>query len=255
MIYEINHVGIRTRDMERTLAFYSAFDAQIVLDEMIPGPQIRIVYVQLGGGLVEFISLPADADVSGGIDHLAFLTDDIDADHARLLAAGAVEATAPKPAGTGVGRISFVSLGDARLELLERDVELRRPVLERSIVRDLDHYALAAPDPAATSAFFTDVLGLAPLTEVEAAGARGRRFLGLKSDVVGIGATGTESAPGVFPGIGLRVDDVDAALTELAGQGLTGIDRTEVSRAGAGRRALIEAPDGVRLELMERPGR
>lgn len=254
MITEINHVGIRNRDMERTLAYYAALDAQIVFDEMIPGPQIRIVYLQLGDGLVEFIGPPAgaEADTSHGIDHLAFLTDDIDADHARLLAAGAIEQVAPKTAGTGVGRISFVQLGDARLELLERDVEFRLPPLEHSLVTALDHYSLTTPDIDATASFFTDVLGLEPRGGIDAGGTAIRRYLGLGADAVGLGVRGTEAGPGVFPSITLRVADVDTALAELRRRGLTGLGPATESRTGSGGHALIEDPDGVPLELVDR---
>lgn len=252
MIYEINHVGIRTPDMERVLAFFAAFDAQVVFDRTIPDAQIRIVYLQLGDGLVEFIGVPAEAGSRGGIDHLAFLSDDIDTDHARLLEAGAVEATAPKPAGTGVGRISFVMLGEARLELLERDLDMRRPVPAGGLVAALDHFSMTTPDLAAATSFFSDVLGLAPLGQIVADGTVIRRYLGLKADAVGLGAAGTEVGPGAFPCLTLRVDDVDAVLAELARRGLTGLGTAEDSRAGTGRRAMIQAPDGVLLELLDR---
>lgn len=253
MIYELNHVGIRNRDMERTLAFHAALDAQIVFDRTIPGAETRIVYLQLGGGLVEYICTPDPGeDFTPGIDHLAFLTDDLDRDFARLLEAGATEAVAPKPAGTGVGRISFVHVGDARVELLERDLDLRRPPRSDRLVADLDHYALATADPDATAAFLTDVIGLGPLATADVDDGFARRYLGLGADAVGLIAADPVSQTGVFPSVALRVADVGEALAELARRGLTG--RIEADGAeGSGRRAVVLDPDGIRFELLDRP--
>lgn len=262
MIYEINHVGIRNRDMERTLAFYEALDAVVVYDAMIPGPEIRIVYLQLGDGLIEFIGPSAEernapaqpgsaSDTGYGINHLAFLTDDIDTDHARLVAAGALEAVAPKPAGTGVGRISFVQLGDARLELLERDLEMRRPLPGQSIIRGLDHYSLTTDDFAGTLEFLRAVLGLEPRGGIDVGEQQIRRYLGLSSDAVGVGPAGTAIGPGAFPSFTLRVEDVDVALSALAQRGLTGLAPATDSPLDSGRCALLEDPDGVLIELLD----
>jgi catechol 2,3-dioxygenase-like lactoylglutathione lyase family enzyme len=253
MIYELNHFGIFNRDMEKTLEFYRALDAQIVFDKTIAGPNVRIVYLQLAEGMIEFICHPAPpAGWTYGIDHLAFMSDDLDADYSRLVAAGATKAEAPKPAGTGVGRISFLNIGDARVELLERDVDFRRPPLEGSLVIDFDHYALTTPDLPASAAFFTEELGLEPVAQLDVDGTPIRRFLGVKSDVLGLGATGTEKAPGAFPYFTLRVDDVDAALATLAERGLKDLPAAEDSRSGTGRSALVTDPDGVVIELLDR---
>ncbi|AXK45739.1 VOC family protein [Brachybacterium saurashtrense] len=252
MIYELNHVGILTDDLEATLRFYRACGAQVVFDRMIRDSPVRIVYVQLGGGLLEFIGVPP-GQAAPGIDHLAVLTDSLEADHTRLLGAGAVEAVAPKPAGTGEGRQSFVLWGDARLELIQRDVEMRVPHPEDSLVVELDHFALTVPDLPGAAAFFTEAVGLAPLTGIDLDGRPVRRFLHLGEDALGLGAEGTARAPGVFPYVSLRVEDVDAVLAELARRGFDGLGTAEDSFTGDSRCAVITAPDGVRLELLDRP--
>lgn len=254
MIYELNHVGIRNRDMERTLAFHAALDAQVVFDRTIPGAGTRIVYLQLGGGLVEYICAPDPGeDFSPGIDHLAFLSDDLDRDYARLLDAGAVGAVAPKPAGTGVGRISFLKVGDARIELLERDLDLRRPPRPGSLVADLDHYTLATADLDATAAFLIGVIGLSPLAATGGDDGLSRRYLGLGGDAVGLLGGDADTPPEVFPSVVLRVADVGEALAELSRRGLN--DRAEVDDTcgQAGRRAIVLDPDGIRFELLDRP--
>jgi hypothetical protein len=187
----------------------------VVFDRMIPGAGTRIVYLQLGQGLLEYICSPEPGeDFSPGIDHLAFLSDDLDRDFARLLEAGASEAVAPKPAGTGVGRISFLHVGDARIELLDRDLDMRRPPRTDSLVTGLDHYTLATADPDATAAFFTDVICLAPIAETGVDDAPSRRHLGRGADTVGL---------------------------------ITAADEQD------GRRAVLRDPDGIRFELLDRP--
>lgn len=254
MIHELNHVGIRNRDMERTLAFHAALGAQVVFDRMIPGAGTRIVYLQLGEGLVEYICAPDPGeDFILGIDHLAFLTDDLDRDYARLLEAGATEAVAPKPAGTGVGRIAFLHVGAARIELLERDLEMRRPPRTDGLVADLDHYTLATADPAATAAFLTDVIGLSPLATADVDDGFARRYLGLGADAVGLIAADDEHESGAFPSVALRVADVGAALAELARRGLTDLVEGDGAGEQDGRRAVLRDPDGIRFELLDRP--
>lgn len=252
MIHELNHVGILTEDLPATLAFYRALDAVVVFDRTIEASGVRIVYVQLGQGLVEFVGVPAGT-AAPGIDHLALITDDLETDHARFLEAGAVEAVAPKPAGTGEGRQSFVRLGDARIELIERDLELHRSDLAPGLVTAIDHYALTSPDLLGTAALLTDVAGLEPLTGIDHEGAPVRRFLRRGSDVLGIGAEGTARAPGVFPYVSLRVHDVDAVLAELERRGFDGLGEAEDSFTPGHRCAVVRAPDGVHLELLDRP--
>jgi len=53
--------------------------------------------------------------------------------------------------------------------------------------------------------------------------------------------------------IGLAVDDLDAALADLAAKGVTLLSGPTQARPGV-RIAFIEAPDAVRVELIERKG-
>lgn len=253
MIYELNHFGIFTQDDAAALAFYEKLDAQIVFDRSIAAAGVRVLYLQLGDGMIELVCRPdAPADWRYGIDHLAFMSDDLDADHERLLEAGCLESEAPKKAGTGVGRLAFVTRDGGRVELLQRDVDFRRPFDGSGIVKGFDHYAWTVPDLEASATFFRDVVGMAPLAELRAAdGAPVRQFLGLKGDAVGLGQAGSARAPGVFPYFALRVENVDDALEELRRRGLDA-GASEPSGSGLGRTALIDGPDGVRIELLDR---
>lgn len=53
--------------------------------------------------------------------------------------------------------------------------------------------------------------------------------------------------------IGLAVEDIESALAELTGRGVT--VRTGITQRGPGLRiAFVEAPDGALIELLERRG-
>ena len=85
MINELNHFGIVVRDLDASLAFYQgAFGARIVFRNIIAASSTDVVYLQIAGGLIELLhpQEPA-ADETFGITHIAFMTDDLDADYDR----------------------------------------------------------------------------------------------------------------------------------------------------------------------------
>ncbi|GAA2200025.1 VOC family protein [Sinomonas flava] len=232
MIHELNHLGVVVRDIRASLDFYAALDARVVFHETVVGTPVQIAYVQLAGGLVEFIHDPeALTPLPFGPDHLAFLSDDLDADYARLLAAGCLDATPPKPAGTGFGRLAFVLMPDgARIELLQRDLDLRIPETPGAVAESLDHFAYAASDPDAAGRLFADTFGMQPAGEGRF--RFGRDALQLTTPA----GTGPR-----FPHLALRVADVDAAVATLAERGLA----PERTHDGA----RVTDPDGLAIVL------
>lgn len=152
MIIELNHFGVVVRDFEAVATFLAGFGAEVVFDRM-SATGSRIVYLRVGSGLVELIH-PVETDLPDGERHLGFLSDDLDADHLRLLASGCRELAVPTTAGTGVGRTSLVATpAGARIELLQRDLDLR-PRVEGQRAKCLDYAIDGAPVaiPSATLA-------------------------------------------------------------------------------------------------------
>lgn len=233
MIYELNHLGLFVRDIRASLDFYAALGARVVFHETIVGTPVQIAYVQLAGGLIEFIYDPeALTPVPYGPDHLAFLSDSLDVDYARLLAAGFLDATPPKPAGTGFGRLGFVLTPDgARIELLQRDLDLRIPETGGALALALDHFAYAAADAAHAARLLRDVVGM------ESAG-EGRFRLG--SDALQL-TTPAASVPR-FPHVALRAASVDEASATLKSRGLA-VERTHDG-------ARLTDPDGFGIRLI-----
>ena len=121
----------------------------------------------------------------------------------------------------------------------------------------LDHVHLRSTDAVAAAAFYVDALG-ARETGREGGNAVTRMVLDLGGLTLFI-----EQAPELGPGatpphrglehIGLRVDDLDAAMADLERRGVTIAMGIKEMRPGL-RIAFIDGPDAVRIELLQRGG-
>lgn len=171
MIYELNHVGLFVRDLDASLAFYVGLLGGRVADRaIIPATATDCVYVQVGTGLVELLRSPAPPpDLRFGLNHTGFMSDDLDGDYQRLAAAGCPFDVPPRAAGTGRGRVAFLSdPHGARTELLQRREEFRGPAVPGAPVARLDHVGVYASDLAA-AAFYGGQLALPQLRSSPAA--------------------------------------------------------------------------------------
>lgn len=165
MIYELNHVGMRIRDLEASLRFYvDQLGAEVVDELFMANGQTDRVHIQLAGGLIELLHPhQPGADVTWGVDHIGFMTDDLDGDHARLVERGFAFSVPPKVAGSGQGRLAFLSdPNGVRVELLQREEEFRVAPIEGH-VQALAHISLAAPNLEEAVTFYRDDLGMQPV--------------------------------------------------------------------------------------------
>jgi catechol 2,3-dioxygenase-like lactoylglutathione lyase family enzyme len=258
VIHELNHFGIVVRDLQKSLAFYQdVLGARIVFRGFIESTGTDIVYLQIHGGLVELLArgkpLPGE---SFGVTHMAFLSDDLDADFASLVDAGYEPLVQPKVAGSGNGRVAFIAdANGARIELIDRELDVRTEPVEHEYIRSFDHYSLIANDLEGAEDFYVDRLGMKLLTEryVEKTGLT-LKYLHYGYDVLEIWHKEAPSSAPVFAHIALRVDDVDATLEAFAAQGVeTHPETTMLSGTGVGRIGIIHDPDGVKIELLDRP--
>ncbi len=121
-----------------------------------------------------------------------------------------------------------------------------------------DHVHLRSADAEATARFYTDMFGATPNFRRMADG-----MLRVAVDLGGLTLfidqvpEGTPRAPRPpFIGIEhicLAVEGIDTAAAELRRNGVTFVVEPQELRPGV-RYAFIEAPDGVRLELIDRSG-
>lgn len=119
-----------------------------------------------------------------------------------------------------------------------------------------DHIHLRSPDPVAAAAFYVDALGAKEVTRMDVRGAL-RIILdlgGMRLFVEQVPATMHRVPEAPFVGIehiGLAVDDLDAAVADLRARGANFVVEPREARPGV-RIAFFEAPDRVRIELIER---
>ena len=162
MIYELNHVGGRVQDLEASLSFYGGLGAEVVDRLLIPGPRVNRVHIQVATGLVELLHHEEpDPQATYGLNHIGFMTDDLDGDYARLMDLGYAELSSPRVAGSGQGRLAFLSdPNGVRVELLQRSEQFRVAPITTGPVRAFAHIAVAAPDPGAAIDFYGTHLGM-----------------------------------------------------------------------------------------------
>jgi len=257
MIYELNHFGIVIRDLEKSLAFYQgALGAEIVFQSVIPSTGTDVVYLQIHGGMIELLHrADPPADETFGVTHIAFLTDSLDADFAALVDAGYAPLVQPKTAGTGVGRLAFLSdANGARVELLERDLKMRVDPIEHPIVTSFDHYSVIANDLEGALEFYRGRLGMKGLVDLRVEKTDLTiTYLHYDYDVLELLHRPTPSTDPIFAHFALRVDDVGSALEALAAQGIPAEPGTpKPAGTGMGRIGIIRDPDGVKIELLDR---
>jgi len=121
-----------------------------------------------------------------------------------------------------------------------------------------DHIHLRTPDPEATAAFYVRCFGAVIKARVQAGTALRvvTELAGVALFIEEVPAATAAPPPPPFLGVehlGLAVDDLDAALADLAVQGAKLLSGPTQARPGV-RIAFIEAPDAVRVELIERKG-
>ena len=160
MIYELNHVGGRVRDLEASLGFYGELGAEVVDRLFMPGSRVTRVHIQLATGLVELLH-HEEPQATYGLNHVGFMTDDLDGDYARLMALGYSELSSPRVAGSGQGRLAFLSdPNGVRVELLQRSEEFRVAPITTGPVQAFAYVGVAAPDVDAAVEFYGTHLGM-----------------------------------------------------------------------------------------------
>jgi len=119
-----------------------------------------------------------------------------------------------------------------------------------------DHVHLRSRDAVRAATFYVETFGAREVKRVGSDPVQ-RVVLDLGGLTVFIEQAPAETAPaGPTPclgieHIGLRVSDIEAAMADLTGRGVT--VRTGITERGAGLRiAFVEGPDGALIEILER---
>ena len=96
MIEAVSAITLATRDMARAVAFYDALGFALKFG----GPAAPFSSFRAGSGFLNLFAAPAGKDWSGW-GRAIFYVDDVDAQHARAVAAGLTPEFAPRDAPWG----------------------------------------------------------------------------------------------------------------------------------------------------------
>jgi len=129
----IDHVGIAVRSIERSIEHWQTVFGYQQVTEIVTNTRqkVRVVFLAKRGSLQVKLIEPTDATSpihalaqrGGGLHHLCFRCDSVDAEVARLQALGLRILTPPQPGETFEDeKIAFVYAGDGlSIELIDTD--------------------------------------------------------------------------------------------------------------------------------------
>lgn len=139
MPFSIEHVTVRVRDMEASVAFYQRmFDAKVMLRRNISESR-KIVFLKIGDSMLELMHMgpagePGDPRERYGVHHIGIQTDDFPGAYQSLKAKGAEflgEAFQPTP---GINLVFLKDPNGAVIELAYRDPKVLQEAVHKGTV-------------------------------------------------------------------------------------------------------------------------
>lgn len=230
---DYDNVHIRVLDPEKAAAWYvSALGAT-----PSKAPAEGTAQVTFGSNVITIVKGPTVVRSEGTlIDHIGLSYSDLDAAVKKAEAAGAKVTSAPK-----------MSPGIFRYAYIEDPWGVRIEMVEDSERLGFHHVHLRVQDPAATLAWYQRHFGGEP------AKLRGKldgvRFNGVWLFAMPSGAD-TPAQPAAIQLVALRFNDVDAAFNAAKASGVPAA--TEPRELPALRYAIVQDPNGIRVELVKR---
>lgn len=83
----VQHIGLPTMDMEKTVAFYDQLGFEIAFETVLED-KVRVVFFELKNLVIEAYEVEESAMAYGAIDHIAIDVTDIDAVYAEICEMG-----------------------------------------------------------------------------------------------------------------------------------------------------------------------
>lgn len=137
MLSKIDHVGILVEDIDANAALFDLLGLEIGAVERVPAFGVDIAFIRVGESLVELVepvdresTIAADLDTTDQaalLHHVAYRVDDIEAQLAKLRAAGIELADEEPRQGAGGASVAFLerqAANGVRIELVERDADI-----------------------------------------------------------------------------------------------------------------------------------
>lgn len=137
MVSKIDHIGVLVDDIDANKDLFELLGLGVGTVERVPAFGVDIAFISVGESLVELVEptdrdsdIAADLEAAAGtalLHHVAFRVDDIDAQLARLRAAGVPLADEEPRRGAGGSKVAFLdreAANGVRIELVERETEV-----------------------------------------------------------------------------------------------------------------------------------
>jgi len=163
IIKELNHVALRTDDLEATRHFYvDVLGGKIIRDLKNAEGVSYTYYFQLAEGVIEVFGGKDNL----GYQHIAFLTSDYLELYSlcdELKANGCQFTDGPRRAGSGIGHLAFFKDESGVIfELIERKEDIRIPGLKNEHIEEFACISICVPAEKkdACDAFYRNTLGL-----------------------------------------------------------------------------------------------
>lgn len=257
MFTQFNHVGINVRDIRTSMDFYTKYlGAKFVRGLYIPSGHTVGAYLQIGSFMLELLCpLAPNGNTRYGIDHIAFLVDDIAEESAALTEKGYRFIVRPKVAGSGGGLLAFISdPSEIKVELIERaDSFLEEEWNPSCGVLGMDHASAYANELDASKLFFTKHVGMTVLHDYNFPERNfGMLYMNLGRNIMELLYSTKPHEGDVLGHIALRVDDCHIMAENLSAAGVTVMTQPKELATKNGSFCNILDPDGVQIELIDR---
>lgn len=119
---QVDHVGIRVRNIDISKAFYTEVLGGELVEE-VHSPDTQLAFIRCGGTTLELIRKPVyDFVPNGVVQHIAFTVENLDAEVARLQRAGVQFLSAGPIPFRGGFIIFFIGPDGERLELCQKEM-------------------------------------------------------------------------------------------------------------------------------------
>ena len=257
-IKELNHVAIRTADMDKAIRFYKdILGGTIIRDVHGPDGKGHFVYVQIVDGVIELILGKPGAD-NLGLQHVAFLTadgTDLDLFAGQLKEAGYRFTVEPKLSSSGDGRLCFFEdTSGAIFELIQRNEKIRIPDLKNPHILEFDHISIRLHDSnhKQCADFYLNTMGFTVRRIMEKPGQVMSYYSWGKDTLETLYREGMARDLKPLGHIAFRVESCAAMKTYLES---FGIQCPEPKESGMGGFNIMNVKgfDGEILEFLDRP--
>lgn len=256
MMKELNHVAVRSGDMEKSIHFYvDLLGGEIIRDAQGAGGKGRFVYVQLAEGVIELIKGKPGSD-NLGLQHVAFLVDEpIEDVHKKLVDMGYHFTIEPKLAASGDGYLAFFQdTSGALFEIIQREEDIRIPGLKNDHIEEFDHISIRVTDESykICEDFYLNTLGFTVRRIMEKPNSVMSYYKFGPDTLETLYSKGKPKVEKPLGHIAFRVKDCFETKKYLESHGITCPEPKE-SGMGGFNIMNVTGPDGEILEFLDRP--